>query len=247
MILRLAFIVCIIPAWLSGCASVATGERSGELAPMSEVVASPDTALDSFSVKPCQRTERDLTVAWRAKRYLCTHENRRVALQQVNDGEIVASHYSIKPLVKPQAVKESAFITPAVATVPTAVHEDVRYASLPLTGVPRVQSPKPDNTQVFRVWFPRNGEVLGPRGIEKALAMIPAVTDAQHVTLLGVYEATEFPNTASLTHERERFSVGRALSVKKLWRREGVDLDKVKILHHQNHLSGRYVEVTLND
>jgi hypothetical protein len=245
MILRLAFIVCIIPAWLSGCASVATVERSDEPVPMSEVVATPDSALDPFSVKPCQRTERDLTVAWRAKRYLCTHENRPVALQQAN--EIVAPHYSIKPLVKPQAVKGSAFITPAVATVPTAVNEDVQYASLPLTGVPRVQSPKPHNKQIFRVWFPRNGQVLGPRGIEKTLAMIPAVTDAQHVTLLGVYEVTEIPNTASLSHGRERFAVGRALSVKKLWGREGVDLGKVKILHHQDSLSGQYVEVTLND
>ena len=77
--------------------------------------------------------------------------------------------------------------------------------------------------------------------------MIPAVTDAQRVTLRGVYETNEIRNETASARDRERFSVGRALAVKKRWRREGVDLGKVKILHHQPHLSGRYVEVTLND
>ncbi len=250
MVIRLTSLACFIPVLLTGCASVAKVERSEEPVTMHEAVPDPvlqESIHNPLSVKPCQRTERDLTVDWQAKRYLCSHEDRRVALQQVNDGEFVAYLTQNKPLAKKATLKPSAFLIPAVATVTEPVQTSVESIRLSSVESPRVQTTIPDETQIFRVWFPKNHEVLGQQGMEKVLAMVPAITDARRVSLLGVYEADEIAQAMDAVFERERFSVGRALSVKDVWGRAGVALSKVKILHHQDSLAGRYVAVTVYD
>ena len=154
MVIRLACLFGIIPVLLIGCASVPHVEPSAELVSNPQGTTAPDTAVsekihDPLSVKPCPRTERNLTVAWGAKHYLCTHENRREALQKINDGEVVAYQYPIKPLAKPQAAKENTFILPADAPDSVKPQEKIQLASFTTAAFTSVepsqrQESKPD-------------------------------------------------------------------------------------------------------
>ena len=272
MLRRFALLMGLLPLLLAGCASVAPLEQSQPLADepfrlstMDEgdapIVSSESAQSEDMdgplSITTCERTERNLTVDWRAKRYVCTHEERLAALQQAHKNGMVAYRYRYRPLVAPNASVETSFITPAVVRTIEPVQggaQPVGFTVAPRTTPPvsRINDqptvtdhgPAVD-TQLFRVWFPRDQEVLGPKGIEKVRALIADVAGARQVTLQGLYESTEIHEAAE--KERERFSVGRALSVRRIWEQAGMDQSKFKILHHDPSRSGRFVEITLDD
>lgn len=197
-----------------------------------------------ISVTKCRRTQRDLRLDWISREYLCSHDRRLSALQGHNEVVFHGHPRRYKPLMGGETATGKGISKPAGDMISFPTEGDVKGCD-PLTPALSLGEREPVQQQPVRIFFARNHEVLGPKGTEKSLSLIPAVKVARRVTLRGVYENTEIVNPTLLNHER--FSVGRALSIRKLWKEAGVDPVKVTILHHRTDLSGRYVEVIFHD
>ena len=210
---------------------------------------------EPIQVNPCDRTQRDLTADWLSRQYLCSHDKRRAALQTYNDGGHYLQHRNVRPLLAENSAFDRKVVAPAAN--PSSSNEMVQYHIVTPSvkqhtdKVPSRPSVKSvTKKSVLKIPFDANQEVLNQEGIDQSLSLIPAVKDARRITLLGVYEQAEIDAVAKIDtapQKRERFSVGRALSIRKLWEQGGVDLSKIMIIHHRDHRAGRYVEVVLHD
>lgn len=251
MAIRMVFTVSLPLLVMLGCTAtvpVGTAMQPSEVEPLSTPAL--DVAIHKIIPEPirvtkCRRTQRDLTVEWSSREYLCSHEQRLNALQDHNAVMFHDTPHRSQPLAVRQVVPDQVITHQIEDKTPSPTLEKLQTVNR--EGTPEcaesTQSVPPKQTSIH-IPFAHNREVLGPVGTEQALSLVPAVNDAYRVTLRGIYEQSEIDDPTPLT--RERFSVGRALSVRKLWREAGVDPAKVTILHHRNDQSGRYVEVILH-
>lgn len=265
MSLRVSYTAALLSVMVAGCASVTSVDTTAVESPRIEAPADPVSAThkiirEPIQVTQCRRTQRDLSVDWLSRQYLCSHDERLAALQSYNDGGHLLHRRKVKPLLADDTVIDRATITPAmdvspIPLKPSPAHEMVQYH---VVSQPErqntVQAQSSDKSSgiksVVKIPFDDNKDLLNQEGINHSLSLIPAVNDARRVTLLGVYEQAEIDEVSKLDtdpQQRERFSVGRALSIRKLWQEEGVDLSKVMIMHHRDHREGRYVEIVLHD
>ena len=224
----------------------------------------------------CDRTHRDLTIDWHTRRYLCVREGRRTDLLKAGGWQLpkrltrpllVSNAYTVYQPSHQDLATQAAVLSP-LSAMETAPNQDPLTVSLVagnpgMLEVPTVsdaellEGPTGDkdgavtktasgDTQSIRIWFAATQEQLGEKGQAHSLALLPDIQAAQRVTLLGVFEDDELTGEPGPL-DRERFSVARALSVRDLWIKQGVDPEKLTILHHQDRLAGRYVEVMLHD
>lgn len=253
MIIRSAFTLSLLLVLTVGCTATAPVVDSAvkQITVTASVLPTHDTAIHKIIREPirvtkCRRTQRNLTKDWQSREYLCSHEHHISSLQDHNAAFFYGHSRKYKSLSVSKVGNDKRTASPIEDKIllPVVVRDDTLNSdnvpecakSVPLE--PIKQSP-------VHIHFARNREVLGPKGTEKSLLLIPAVKEAHRVTLRGIYEHTEITDPTPLN--QERFSVGRALSVRKLWSEHGVDPAKVSILHHRTDLSGRYVEVILHD
>jgi hypothetical protein len=232
--------------------------------------------LASDQPTTCDRTHRDLTIDWHTRRYLCVREGRRTAFLKAGGWQLpkrinrplLATYptISLQPSHQSQEI-QAAVLSPLSGVDPTPLQAPLTVVSanddpgvLEVPTVPDVEvleGPTGDkhgaiaktvfnDTQSVRIWFAPAQEQLGEKGLARSLALLPDIQAAQRVTLLGVFEDEELTGEPGPL-DRERFSVARALSVRDLWIEQGVDPAKLTILHHQDRLDGRYVEVMLHD
>ncbi len=89
--------------------------------------------------------------------------------------------------------------------------------------------------------FAKNLRVLGPQGRAASDSLIQQVKEADLVKIRGLLLPDE-AQSDSPTY-REIISVGRALAVRAHWRKQGLDISHIKILHHDPKLHGRAVLV----
>ncbi len=89
--------------------------------------------------------------------------------------------------------------------------------------------------------FAKNLRVLGPQGRAATDSLIQQVKESDRVKIRGLLLPDE-AKSDSPTY-REIISVGRALAVRAHWRKQGVDISHIKILHHDPKLHGRAVLV----
>jgi hypothetical protein len=270
MMMRVTATVLLLSVLLSGCASFNRMNQSTVSAPVGTSNTTDQTALeaDPLASKPpttCNRTHRDLTVDWNTRRYLCVREGRSAAFLKAGGWQVpkrvnrpLLAAYSTTPLQpshQSQAT-QAAVLSPLSDVAPTPLQDPLTVASV-IDDPGVLEGPTGDeggvevntvsgDTQAVRIWFALAQEQLGEKGLARSLALLPEIQAAQRVTLLGVFEDDEFAGEPGPL-DRERFSVARALSVRDLWIEQGVDPEKLTILHHQDRLAGRYVEVMLHD
>ncbi len=239
--------------------------------------ASVDPIPEQAQVSGCLRTQRDLTVPWRLRRYWCGNDTRRDSLQAHNirllaadtdhntDQGVVPSRTDATPVttfssssqLPPRTASDT---TPTVRLASAMVEpEMVRYLSVNHVADANLNTLNERTASTLRlsdqvelpqdahVVFTRTREALDAEGIDQARSLIPAAQQARRVTLLGLYESDELTKVRPGPDPEERFSVGRSLSVRELWRSEGVDVSKVTILHHRENRPGQQVEVTFHD
>ncbi|VAW60970.1 hypothetical protein MNBD_GAMMA08-311 [hydrothermal vent metagenome] len=108
-----------------------------------------------------------------------------------------------------------------------------------------IEDNKKTNPILKYVWFAEKTQVLGPKGHEYVKSLLSSLKNADHILLRGYMNNDEFQDDDQLI--LERISVARSLSVRKVLHVEGgIDKSKIKILHHKQGTSGRYVEVIVN-
>lgn len=169
----------------------------------------------------------------------------------------------IRQSVKPQSEWVSPALTHAVyapvpapssSTTKVVYHADPKPAHVAVNhhssrSAVQIHSPvtdKKDDSK--RIIFADGREVLGPKGRGMVMddALLSSVRNAGRVTLRGALIDDEFPLMVD-PMDRERRSVGRALSVREFWRSNGIDVSVVDILHYSPDLSGKFVEVVVDD
>jgi hypothetical protein len=222
-------------------------------------------SLDSEQPTTCDRTHRDLTISWDARRYLCVREGRRSAFlkaggwqlpQRLTRSLLAANAYTAYPPAQQNPEAHAAVLSPLPVVEPASISPPLTVASAAAepgvlegptgTEAGSIAETAAGDAPSARIWFAPVQAQLGEKGLARSLALLPDVQAARRVTLLGVFEDSELASEPGPL-DRERFSVARALSVRDLWIREGVDPEKLTILHHQDRLAGRYVEVMLHD
>lgn len=259
---RVSITASLLSILIAGCASITRDDTTAVEATQLEVSvqAVPDAVIhqiirESIQVTECRRTQRDLSVDWLSRQYLCSHGERLVALQTYNDGGHLLHRRKIKPLLADNTDIEKSTITPAFDVKPSPQEMVQYHVVIPMVkqhadkanSQPSVKAS--GNKKIVKIAFVENKELLDLAGINQSLSLIPTISEARRITLLGVYEQSEIDAFSKLDtdpQKRERFSVGRALSIRKLWLQEGVDPSKIMIMHHRDHRSGRYVEIVIH-
>jgi len=156
------------------------------------------------------------------------------------DQDIPAKHQSANkittntikntPSIKPITVLPKKKVVPVNKVIP------VSKASSDISVLPEL------STNISKkVWFTNEIEYLDSSNQHIALSLLPDAKLARKVILRGHIQPGEVVSEDDI--EFERFSVGRSLSIKKLFIEQGVDKSKIKILHFRNNPEGRYVEV----
>jgi len=223
------------------------------------------------TIEKCRQTQRDLSLTWEQRKYWCTHSGRVVSFKNrdkqyvelVNavtksnhdlnrvqssldnaisemDQDIPAKHQSANkittntikntPSIKPITVLPKKKVVPVNKVIP------VSKASSDISVLPEL------STNISKkVWFTNEIEYLDSSNQHIALSLLPDAKLARKVILRGHIQPGEVVSEDDI--EFERFSVGRSLSIKKLFIEQGVDKSKIKILHFRNNPEGRYVEV----
>jgi len=216
----------------------------------------------------CRDHQRDLTVIWALRQYWCnitgqpTHTdslsptNKVLVASNTPHVDIEVSptqnsHWgpdseALKPLVSVNEIPTSkpvkSLSSKTVETQPADVNAKPKIvvanksSELSFEKLARAASRLPAS-----ITFAKNLRVLGPKGRIATESLIDQVNAADIVKLRGLLlpeEATE----DSYTY-REIISVGRALAVRQHWKRNGVIISHIKILHHDPDKQGRAVEV----
>jgi hypothetical protein len=281
MVMRVTPRLLLLTVLLSGCASfnrvLLTEDEPKGNAPVGTGTAHRTARvvapLANDQPASCDRTHRDLTIAWDARRYLCVREGRHAAFLKAGGWQLPkrinrplpVSNTNLPPQQDPatQAVVlsplaamgpaplQDRFTVSSAAGDPGVLEVPVADASSEVLEGPTGEHGAVDktvsgDTQSVRIWFAPAQAQLGEKGLARSLALLPDIQAARRVTLLGVFEDDELTGEPGPL-DRERFSVARALSVRDLWIEQGVDPAKLIILHHQDRLAGRYVEVRLHD
>lgn len=253
---------------LGACASTATMPVD-DAAVVSDANAAAAEGLEIVDQVKADRTDcvyilRDLSVPWSARDYWCTGEgassDRSVVIRRLVSSSLAQSRRDLAAMKsrltavsnRANAVAahiQSSLDRPVLAA--GAASSEARPDGKPGHGysdsVPAHISASATADAPVRIAFATGREVLGPRGRRMSLALLARVKETASVTLRGYLLDGEFPLTDSLAAERR--SVGRSLSVRKLWRDSGIDVSNVSILHHDASpaTAGRYVEVVFHD
>jgi hypothetical protein len=215
-------------------------------------------------------SQRDLTVPWRHRRYWCGEDRRREANKQTHTvKKLTTTDSSPSPTMSfaisavevignmVRYLSLSDYIGPVVHSFMNDDADEQTEKNPPERNYTQVavneytESGAENRTHdgyhaqynLSQVDFNHTWEVLNDEGTQQVLSLIPFAQQAQHITLLGLYEPDELTKVKPGPQPEERFSVGRSLSVRELWRAEGVDVSKVTILHHKEERPGSYVEV----
>ena len=215
---RVTVTVLLLSVLMSGCASfnrvqpttsdpqdnvsVATGAAAH--APLE---ADP---LDSEQPTTCDRTHRDLTISWDARRYLCVREGRHGAFlkaggwqlpQRLTRSLLAANAYTAYPPSQQNPEAHAAVLSPLPVVEPASI-------PLPLTVASAATEPGvlegPTGTEAGSIaetaaGMPSPSESgsrrvqaqLGEKGLARSLALLPDIQAARRVTLLGVFEDNE--------------------------------------------------------
>jgi len=216
----------------------------------------------------CNDPQRDLTVIWALRQYWCNITGQSTHTDSLNPTNKVLvtsntphvdievsprqnSHWgpdseALEPLVSANEIPISKPIAsrsiktvetqPADVNVKPKTVAANKSSELSFEKLARAASRLPAS-----IVFARNLRVLGPKGRIATESLIDQVNAADTVKLRGLLlpeEATE----DSYTY-REIISVGRALAVRQHWKRSGVNISHIKILHHDPDKQGRAVEV----
>jgi hypothetical protein len=255
---ELVFVFSFLIA-LGGCSDGIV--KSGANETLTANPVSNDVA-DAADTKGCIRTQRNLTEAWESRSYWCGYGKRqnfsiKPNMRKLSPGSTKA-HAGIESAMR--AVRVSKLRLQNLASTLKALESDmVHYHSVDdeqRSEVPKDNSKSSgvcntyENNEAMgdeRIHYARNREVLGPKAKEKVISLMPAVKKARRISLLGVYEPKEIDALEPGPQLEERFSVGRSLSVRELWRSEGIDVSKVTINHHKKNRLGRFVEVKFYD
>ncbi len=216
----------------------------------------------------CGDHQRDLTVIWALRQYWCNITGQptyRDSLSSTSKVLVASntphidieasptqnSHWgpdneALEPLVSAKEIPTSKpaklLSSKTVETQPADLHAKPKIvvsnksSELSFEKLARAASRLPAS-----IIFAKNLRILGPEGRVATESLIDQVNAADIVKLRGLLlpeEATE----DSYTY-REIMSVGRALAVRAHWRKQGVDISHIKILHHDARLHGRAVLV----
>jgi hypothetical protein len=274
MHLRILISAICLSLILFGCASgIGGNNQAGMASPASDKstisgdIASP--VPDKAKLSGCLRTQRDLTVSWKQRRYWCSNVLRREALQEHNIKHLAPTDTSSNSLDVMETAQKTSSPSPDSSNdssdpaqgvvLASASSEDgmVQYITLNEYIDKAMYDEEQDSSGIDnndslvrtnnRVDFIRTWEVLDDNGTQQVLSLIQEARQAKRITLLGLYEPDELAKVKAGPEPEERFSVGRSLSVRERWREEGVDVSKVKILHHNEDQSGRHVKVSFYD
>ena len=186
------------------------------LTPKPVQVASADTGIEyspSYLGSDVAVLETDKP---KAKIVAVDPKTQILALSPPKDGD--KSHNEVKPR-KSNPIKNDSSIS-----VPTFEQLAVAASKLPASIV-----------------FAKNLRVLGPQGRTASDSLVQQVKESDLVKLRGLLLPDEAISDSPIY--REIISVGRALAVRAHWRKQGVDISHVKILHHDPKLQGRAVLV----
>jgi len=211
-------------------------------------------------VNECQSTQRDLSIPWRLRQYWCSDKNKVNELQKINnhlfektmtDDEYIeaindeaintpiAQKAPQKPIKnKVVSQKKTIYIKPVVLqktvlSVHALVPSKTNKKSIPVI----IKSSN-------KIIFAKNLRVLGPQGRQSTIALIPKIIGVSKVNIRGLILPDEVLVDSNVY--KEQLSVARALAVRQLWVKNGVDIKTIKILHHSDHITGRAVEVYFN-
>jgi len=223
------------------------------------------------SIKKCKQTQRDLSLTWEQRKYWCTYSGRVVSFENRNReyvelvNTVAKSSRNLNKVqsslentisemeqdksvileknhkITTASLKNTSAITPIQAVyvkkqVPLSNVKPVIKESSEVAYLPSI------NTEdAKKVWFTNEIEYLDSSNQHIALSLLPDAKLAKKVILRGHIQAGEVVSDDEI--EFERFSVGRSLSIKKLFIEKGVDQSKIKILHFRSNPEGRYVEV----
>ncbi len=250
-------------ALLIGCTSNTVNTKPQQ--PVDKKPLLSEKMIDPAPVKiiaQCKLIQRDLSSTWRHREYWCNKSGRVIALngrdeQYVNlvrtvnnstaklsrlktrlNSAVQQMNNEIGVEQKIKKIKEPVQLTPIPVEL-KETHSKIKHKAN--TAYPTHPF---ENPTISKVWFAKNLEVLGPQGLKAAHTLITAANLAAKVTLRGYVKSSEVDGDTS--SDFERFSVGRSLSVKALFISKGVDLSKIKILHHKRSPEGRYVEVNFD-
>ncbi|MGD9171830.1 MAG: hypothetical protein PVI97_17545, partial [Candidatus Thiodiazotropha sp.] len=216
----------------------------------------------AVEAKGCMRAQRDLTEAWKSRSYWCGNDKKRNFTMKPNMRNLSPSSSKSGAGIESamRAVRVSKLRLQNLASTLKALQADMVYYHS-VDDEQRQEVPE-DNSRSAeanttseniealdneRIHYAPNREVLGPKGKKKVISLMPAAKKARRISLLGLYEPKEIDALESGPQLEERFSVGRSLSVRELWRSEGIDVSKVTINHHKKNRLGRFVEVKFYD
>ncbi|HFD80625.1 MAG TPA: hypothetical protein ENK05_09585 [Gammaproteobacteria bacterium] len=223
---------------LGGCATVSPLHTAGpDTAPAPERPAGATTPAGQAATL----LERDLTVRWANRHYWPTTDNQPDA-PPVSDRPFTNQGGASALQVRRLSVMSSApdrQPAPRNGGVQRPAPTQARNAPVRHRAPP----PLPPGLS-YRIWFAPETEVLGPEGRARIRRISDTLKRSGHggrtVWLRGYVLQDETPPS------RERFAVGRALSVRKAMRANGVPLTTpVRIYHPKLDVSARFVEVSI--
>jgi len=229
---RLGIVLTLTTGSLGGCATLSPAHP----------IAAPSVTKTDIAPQGDALLERDLTIDWMSRRYWTVKHpvTRQKFLAQHTLSVSTSQGGTTRSL---QVRRLSAHSHPTLPRRQTAPRNVLTRPSTPApTHNALPVEPLPPGLS-YRIWFAPETEILGPDGIARvkrfsATLKQHPIKKGQTVWLRGYILHDETPPS------RERFAVGRAVSVRNALRREGVPLTTpVRIHHPKLHESGRYVEV----
>jgi len=202
----------------------------------------------------CEYLMRDLSIDWSSRRYWCGSSSTDESTFQKERNQAMLAAIERTRLRLAVLRERMNVVTRRTDYVATKISPRLQQPAIiktrldPATTVATVNTDNavhPGTEQIHRIVFAQGRVVLGPRGKLQTMKLVPAIRNAHQITVRGRLMESEFQLDAPLAAERR--SVGRSLSVRELWRSAGVDVATVTILHHSPDVSGKFVEVMINE
>lgn len=234
-----------------------------------EVVTKQITKTETVKVQQdkCLKVKRDLSVSWEERKYWCNPGKKAAA--KTGKVKTTAPKRSLKKnLSATDSIngeqKDIGNVELLIGVVKNLSKEDLRYVLGKIADAyeeyekhekhekkqNKIAAADKTNAKITQIspeehliWFAANIEVLGLQGKAKLEKIISTDIDSSKKILLRGYASSEKDTERE---DLDRLAVGRALSVRKMLEKYGIDESKVKILYRDKSKSGRYVEVILN-
>ncbi len=211
-------------------------------------------SLKESRLNDCKYLMRDLSMDWSSRRYWCgspssensTESNLREKRNKAMLAAIERTRLRLSVLRERMNT-----VTRRTDDVATKIHPHLKQQSSVNIKKPSMIKTKlspakhSDTDQTHRIVFARGRVTLGPKGRLQALGLIPIIQNARQITVRGRLMDDEFQLDDPLADERR--SVGRSYSVRELWRSAGVDVTALTILHYSPDVSGKFVEVMIDE